>query len=174
MSTEKHYVLRSRRTGKIASRTGQLKLINRLQARQLTRSGRGGGIVELLLPKTAKETKALNDDDLTYEVAKVRKRTSGERTKVRSVAESDEFILSLLKIYVQSAGHDERKLNTVKVFVRWICDELQNHDSLVCRLVCKHSPALADRQKPDWWERRIAVRRKRTKAKEFAKTKTES
>ena len=52
---KKHYVLRNKVSGKHASRTDQATLANKIKAKEISDSGRGGGIVDLLAPKTVEE-----------------------------------------------------------------------------------------------------------------------
>ena len=59
MGNRKHYVLQSKATGKQASRADQAMLANKLKAREISTAGQGGGIADLLLPRTPKEKAAL-------------------------------------------------------------------------------------------------------------------
>jgi hypothetical protein len=175
MNTKKHYALRNKVSGKHASRTDQATLANKIKAKEISDSGRGGGIVDLLAPKTVEEEDELKKVEQFYEVVEVSKRKAFERAEVKKVVEEDNrFMVLLAESYLSSKRYSTHKSTSIKTFTRWICDELKDHNSQVCRLVLKHYPALYERQKPDWWERRIAARRKQLKAKEMSELKTES
>ena len=175
MNTKKHYALRNKVSGKHASRTDQATLANKIKAREISNFGRGGGIVDLLAPKTVEEEDELRKVEQFYEVVEVSKRKAFERAEVKKAVEQENRLMVLLaERYLSSNKYATHKSISIKTFTRWICDELKDHNSQVCRLVLKHYPALSERQKPDWWERRIAARRKQIKAKEMSELKTES
>ena len=78
MKSQRHLVLRSKKTGRVASRAEQKKIALRLKAIQLCASGRGGGVVSLLLPQTKREAMELQRASSRYKVIEVRKRSTGE------------------------------------------------------------------------------------------------
>jgi hypothetical protein len=175
MGNRKHYVLQSKATGKQASRADQAMLANKLKAREISTAGQGGGIADLLLPRTPKEKAALQKVEKLYDVVQVTKRAGGERAQAREEVEKEHFlIVALAELYSKSGGHGQHQRETVKNLTEWICGELKNYRTEVCKLIFRHSPALADRQTPDWWQKRIALRRKQLKAQDANKVKTES
>jgi hypothetical protein len=175
MGNRKHYVLQSKATGKQASRADQAMLANKLKAREISTAGQGGGIADLLLPRTPKEKAALQKVEKLYDVVQVTKRAGGERAQAREEVEKEHFlIVALAELYSKSGGHGQHQRETVKNLTEWICGELKNDRTEACKLIYKHCPALAERQKPDWWERRIAARRKQLKGQEMTAVKTES
>jgi len=155
-----HLVLRSKVTGKIASRTDQEILAIRLEATILNTAGRCQGILSLLLPRNERERMVLRRASVRYEIAEVKKRSSGERQRVSSLVEtSHEFMVQLAELYLKSKNYSEHNIS-VKSFVRWLCRELEKHESEACKYVFALNPALADRRSPGWWENRIAIRRR--------------
>ena len=163
MNSRRHLVLRSKKTGKVASRTDQNMIALRLKAIQLTASGRGGGIVSLLLPGSERDKKALEKASLRYEVVEVRMRPNQERQRVRSEIEENDFLIEALEdLYLKSINQIPHKI-LLRDFAKWICTEMANHKSDACQLVFSVCPALPDRQKPSWWEKQIAQRRKNLK-----------
>lgn len=163
MNSQRHLVLRSKKTGKVASRTDQNMVALRLKAIQLSASGRGGGIVSLLLPRSDRDKKALEKASMRYEVVEVRKRSTQERQRVRSEIGGNDFLVAALAdLYIRSIKQSPYKI-FLRDFARWICTEMANHKSDACELVFSVCPALADRQSPSWWEKKIAQRRKHLK-----------
>ena len=175
MSTRKRYVLQSKASGKQASRADQAALANRLKAKEISKAGYGGGISDLLLPRTPKEKATLQNVENLYDAVEVTMRAGGERAEAREEVEKEHaLIVALAELYFRSARYTRHQSVTIKSFTCWICDELLNHRTEACKLIFKHSPALADRQNPDWWQKRIALRRKQLKAQHADKVKTES
>ena len=175
MSTRKRYVLQSKATGKQASRADQATLANKLKAIEISRAGHGGGITDLLLPKTSQEEATLQKVEKLYDAVEVTIRAGGERAQVRAEVEKEHaLIVALAELYFKSDRCKQCQSVTVKSLTEWICGELKNHQTEVCKLIFRHSPALADRQTPDWWQKRIALRRKQLKAQDANKVKTES
>jgi hypothetical protein len=158
-----HLVLRSKVTGKIASRTDQEILAIRLEAVILSAAARCHGILSLLLPRNERERVLLQSASIRYAVVEVKKRASAERQRVcSSVETSHDLTVQLAELYLKSINHSEHKIS-VKSFVRWLCRELKKHESEVCKYVFSLNPALADRRSPGWWEKRIAKRRQNFK-----------
>lgn len=175
MTSRKHYVLQSKVTGKQASRADQAALANKLKAKELSEAGYGGGVVDLLLPKTPEDEACLNQVAQLYDAVEVTKRANIERAQARaSVEKETSLMVALAELYLKSDRSSQPQSISVKSFTRWICDELKNHRTEACQLIFKHSPALADRQNPDWWERRISLRRKQLKAQDAGEIRTES
>ncbi len=164
MNSQRHLVLRSKKTGKVASRTDQNMIALRLKAIQLSASGRGGGIVSLLLPQDERDERTLQKASARYQVVEVRKRKLGERKKVRSVVLQDAVVLAKLANLYWESLRDEPIRGTVHGFAKWVCSELKDHHSDVCKHVVAICPALADRTRPGWWEKQIANRRNRQKS----------
>jgi glutaredoxin len=163
MNSQRHLVLRSKKNGKVASRTDQNMIALRLKAIQLSASGRGGGIVSLLLPGSKRDKEVLEKASSRYEVVEVRKRSTQERQRIRSEIEGNNFlIVALANLYLKSINQSPYKI-LLRDFARWICTELANHNSDACELVFSVCPALADRQSPSWWEKQFAQRRKNLK-----------
>jgi len=163
MNSQQHFVLRSRATGKIASRKDQEMIALRLKAIQLSTSGGGGGVLSLLLPKTKREATELQRASLRYEVSEVRKRSTGERQRVREALEkNDALMVGLTELYLRAIKNSAYKI-LVSKFAVWVCAELENHNSDVSKLVFSNCPALADRHSPSWWEKQIALKRKNLK-----------
>ena len=158
-----HLVLRSKVTGKIASRTDQEILAIRLEATILNAAARCHGIQSLLLPRNERERMVLQRACVRYEIAEVKNRASGERQRVSSSVETrHELIVQLAELYLKSINYSEHKIS-VKSFVRWLCRQLEKHESEVCKYVFALNPVLADRRSPGWWENRIANRRRSLK-----------
>lgn len=163
MNSRQHLVLRSKVTGKIASRKDQEMIALRLKAIQLSASGRDGGVLSLLLPQTKREATELQRASLRYDVVEVRKRSTGERERVREALEkNDALMVGLAELYLRAIKHSAYKI-LVSKFAIWVCAELEIHNSDVSKLVFSNCPALADRHSPSWWEKQIAQRRRNLK-----------
>lgn len=171
----KHYAL-IQKNGKHATRRGQAMIATRIEAVRIDRSGRGGGIVNALLPQNEKETKILSDAENKYAVKLVDSRKKGDSKSSRETVVADDYLMEQLG--ERYADYEMRKygkrFDRVDQFSIWICDELQKPKSPAQILINSRNPALAERLKPSWWEKQIADRRRRFRELEKLKRKTAS
>lgn len=119
----------------------------RWAADDLRNLGLGGGIVDLLIPRTVRQQKQLETDQRKYTLARVRTRDKGRRGAMRDAATSPELLLQLLGMYPL---HKASKV----AFGTWIFDQLHIKNSKVRLLIALHAPELIeDPRSINWWKR---------------------
>lgn len=172
----KHYALRSKAGRKrISSLPDQAKLALQMQAAILEISGQGGGITDLLRPKTNAEAVRLNRLAATYEVVSLPIRSGTpndppERVKARNTVAGDELIAQLAAEFGRSVGTTARPHEiSVQNFVNWL---FKNVAAKGCTLgiLAAHGRTLLDETDKDnvtlrhsqaWWIDQIGLRRKK-------------
>ncbi len=158
---DKRYVLVGA-NGKQASRRDQWRLALQMQAEKEAAAGRGGGLVDLLLPRTPQEAKELARARKKYRLKSVKRRSTRERQSARdTVVLDDELMTKLVVLYIREKGH-LASAYTIEKFCRWVSMNLRNQHSQACRLLKNNQLALTERR-PSWWMKQIAERRKRFK-----------
>jgi hypothetical protein len=163
---DKHYVLVGA-NDKQASRRDQWRLALQMQAEKEAAAGRGGGLVDLLLPRTPQEAKELARARKKYRLKSVKRRSPRERKSARDlVVFDDELMDNLVLLYVRERGHLS-SAQTLERFTDWICINLRNSHSEAVQLLKDSQLVLTERQ-PSWWRKQIAERRKRFKQKKTA------
>ena len=155
----KHYVLVGP-SGKQAGRKDQHKIALQLAAVDLTKKGRGGGIINGLLPRTSKDKKKL--DYLTskgYTAKEVKKRKTFRRD-VRDAINSHVLIAQLAVRYEQERSSNRQAMAAViRDFSGWICRKLLDPGpNAIKRIVGAAHPELLNMTKPDWWKKGIKSR----------------
>ncbi len=158
----KHYVLIGP-SGKQAGRKDQHKIALQLAAIDLTKKSHGGGIINGLLPRTAKEKKIL--DDLTfkgYTFKEVKKRKTF-RSEVRNAIKSDILIAQLAVRYERERGSSRKAMAAVKEdFSLWVCNKLLDKQMNVIKKIIKSAhPELLNMTQPDWWKKQLNQRCKK-------------
>jgi hypothetical protein len=160
-------VLRSKSTGKIASRKDQGKKALVIEAQRLTNQGLSGGITSLLLPQSAKEKAEIAAIKEKYEVDKVKTRRGeqtgkGDKAKLTKALKDDDLICKLAVLYGNSIGNIQAPhLTSAKAFNRWLKDELARKNSTVYAIVLERAPILLNVERSDrWWADAFAQRRK--------------
>jgi hypothetical protein len=150
-------------SGKQAGRKDQHKIALQLAAIELTERGEGGGIVNGLLPRSARDKRVLNGlVSRGYKAKKVTKRTSF-RKDAREAIMNDLLITQLLVRYEIDRGHSRRAMSAVKQdFSGWICQKIQDQNfNEIKRIVGVAHPELLNMTRPDWWEKQLNQRVKR-------------
>lgn len=151
--------------GRQAGRRDQRKIANQIAAIQITESGRGGGIISALLPRTTQESDRIEKlirRGYTTRSVLVRK----NRSKVIREAVMDDALIVKLAIYFENEkGHSPRAMKAViREFSNWVCSKLKGTNlNNVRKLIEARYPDLADRTSPHWWRTQLSVRAKKIK-----------
>jgi len=160
-------VLRSKSTGKIASRKDQGQKALAIEAQRLTNQGLTGGITSLLLPQSAKEKAEIAAIKEKYEVDKVITRRGeqslkSDKTSLAKALKDDDLIGKLAVLYGNYIGNSEAPhLTSAKAFSRWLKGELAHKKSNVYSIVLNKAPILLEVERDDrWWADAFAQRRK--------------
>ena len=160
-------VLKSKKTGKIASRKDQGQKALAIEAQRLTNEGLSGGITSLLLPKSAKEKAEIEALKEKYKVDKVITRRGeqslkSDKTSLAKALKDDDLIGKLAVLYGNYIGNSEAPhLTSAKAFSRWLKGELAHKKSNVYSIVLNKAPILLEVERGDrWWADAFAQRRK--------------
>ena len=160
-------VLKSKKTGKIASRKDQGQKALAIEAQRLTNQGLSGGITSLLLPKSAKEKAEIEAIKEKYKVDKVITRMGeqslkSDKTSLAKALKDDDLIGKLAVLYGNYIGNSEAPhLTSAKAFSRWLKGELAHKKSNVYSIVLNKAPILLEVERGDrWWADAFAQRRK--------------
>ena len=160
-------VLKSKKTGKIASRKDQGQKALAIEAQRLTNEGLSGGITSLLLPKSAKEKAGIEAIKEKYKVDKVITRRGeqslkSDKTSLAKALKDDDLIGKLAVLYGNYIGNSEAPhLTSAKAFSRWLKGELAHKKSNVYSIVLNKAPILLEVERGDrWWADAFAQRRK--------------
>jgi len=147
-------------TGKQAGRKDQHKIALQLVAIELTKKGEGGGIIDGLLPRSAREKRVLKGlVSRGYKVKKVQKRITF-RKDVRDTVLNDVMIAQLAVRYESARGHSRRAMSAViQDFSNWVCEKLSNPKSnQIKQIVGAVHPELLNMTRPDWWKKQLNQR----------------
>jgi len=161
----RHLVLKSKSTGKVASRPDQAQKALQLEAKRLSGIRAGGGITNLLLPKTEEEIVKLEAIDQTYkvEVVKARKiKCSADRVRATDALMNDQLMAELAVLYGQTIEDptQPRKIS-VKKFLEWLRREMLIKKSPAYLAIRRLAPILLDVElSARWWGDAISARRK--------------
>ncbi len=163
MSTH-HYVLINK-SGKQANRADREILALKLHAKCEYDSGRGGGLIDLLQPQTSEEQKKLDAVARLYTVKKVKRRPIQMRKQARDTVQDDHSLIATIGVlYERKFGHDPSAIQTKKI-AAWVAKELQDASTELFEIIERRSAVLYERQRPGWWEKQFAARRRRQKSK---------
>lgn len=149
--------------GKQAGRKDQHKLALQLTAINLTKNGMGGGIVNGLLPRSAREKRVLHGlASRGYKVKQVIKRARFWKG-VRDSVMNDDLFVQLAVRYEKERGNSRRAMSSVnRDFSRWMCQKLSDPTpNDIKRIVAFAHPELLNMIRPDWWKKQINQRVKR-------------
>lgn len=144
-------------TGKQAGRKDQHKIALQLMAIELTKKGEGGGIIDGLLPRLAREKRVLKGlVSRGYKVKKVTKRITF-RKDVRDAVLNDVMIAQLAVRYESARGHSRRAMSAVNQdFSKWVCEKLSDPKSnQIKQIVGAVHPELLNMTRPDWWKKQL-------------------
>lgn len=160
-------VLRSKSTGKIASRNDQGQKALVIEAQRLTNQALSGGITTLLLPQSAKEKAEIEAIKEKYYVDKVKTRRGeqtgkGDKAKLAKALKDDDLIGKLAVLYGNSIGNSEAPhLTSAMAISVWLKRELVRKNSAVYSVVLEKAPILLNVERSDrWWADAFAQRRK--------------
>ena len=149
--------------GRQAGRTDQHKIARQLAAIKLTKKGRGGGIVSLLLPKSSREKRVLRDlVSRGYKVKEILTRNS-YRKDVREAIRNDDLIAQLAVHYELERGNSNLATPAViPDFSEWLCQKLSDTSSNeIKRIVGLAHDELLNMTQPDWWKKQLNQRVRR-------------
>lgn len=150
------WVYTLKRDGKVASGLDVHQRALHLLADNLTRANQGGGIVNLLLPTSAKAKKRLLADRHKYKIEKVRIRSTGQRGLLRHTASSTEVLLNLIALCPATERWKKRH------FVLWLLDELRKPSSPATRVLLRMAPDLLEAERGfRWWCGQIGEKKSR-------------
>lgn len=150
-------------SGKQAGRKDQHKIALQLTAINLTKNGMGGGIVNGLLPRSAREKRVLTGlTSRGYKVKEVTKRSSFWRG-IRDSVLNDALVVKLAVCYEKERGTSRRAMSSVnRDFSRWLGQKLSDPTpNDIKRIVAFAHPELLNMIRPDWWKKQINQRVKR-------------
>jgi len=160
-------VLRSKATGKIASRADQVKKAITLKAVELTTDCKTMGIPNLLLPQSATEKAeidAISDkyDACTVKVRSGKKSGTSDKKKLQDALKDDDFIGKLAVHFGEFVGDiASPHAISAKAFSRWLKNELSKKNSNVYRMTFEQAPVLLEVERSDrWWADAFSQRRK--------------
>ncbi len=168
MSTHRYVLIN--RNGKHADRSDKSILALKMHAKREREAGRGGGLVDLLQPRDIAEYEKIMASEKLYTVKNVKCRSNAMRKKARdTVLLDDALIATIAVLYEKRFGHIPGAIQTKKI-AAWIATELQDVRSPVYKTIERKSAVLDQRQRPGWWEKRFAERRKHMKTEKYRKT----
>jgi hypothetical protein len=160
-------VLRSKSTGKIASRKDQGQKALVLEAQRLTNQGLSGGITSLLLPQSPSEVAEIADIGAIYDVDKVKTRRGknsikSDKAELAKVLKDDDLVMKLAVLFGNFIGDGKGPhLTSAKAFSRWLKRELARKNSAVYAVVLERAPIFLNVERSDrWWADAFAQRRK--------------
>ena len=166
MSNER-LVLKSKATGKIASRADQGKKAITLKAVELTTGCEAMGIPSLLVPQTSKEKAEIaaigNKYDASFVQVRAGKKSGTSDKKMLLEASKNDNLFAKLAVHFEKFVGDNPKAHALsaKAFSRWLKTELSKKDSTVYLIAIKHAPVLLEVERNDrWWADAYAKRRK--------------
>lgn len=137
----------------VSDRKVQLRAL-RWVADDLTQQGLGGGIVDLLLPKSAEQWRQLARDRNRYTLERVRKRNGGRRKALRAQAVSPLLLVQLIALCPAQPKWKKKQ------FVEWLVGEIEIRDSAVRTLIASQAPdLLMAKRGSGWWYRLLGAKK---------------
>ena len=146
---------------------------SRLRADYLKSVGKGGGIVDALLPSTQLEQSKLDSLKQTFIVDEVvgRDKQSRNNQHIREYFNNDAFIVALgewwRKYFTGGMTIDRISIELSKV-QKWICEEVATEPKQfqLKKIFMRYAPELLNCPRENqWWEAQITKRRKSLKIK---------
>jgi hypothetical protein len=158
----KHFVLIGPK-GKQAGRQDQKNIALQFAAIKMTRDRFGGGIINLLLPKTKKQWETIEKlQSRGYSFEEVTTRSS-IREQVRDAAINDRLYIALGCEFLIEKRNSQRAASApVREFTAWITKKIKEQDPSIVRLFTSQ-PELLNRRKAGWWQVQTRPIRKRKK-----------
>ncbi len=149
--------------GRQAGRPDHRKIAYQITAIELTKKGRGGGIVSHLLPKSPREKRVLkNLVSRGYKAKEILTRIS-YRKDVREVIRNDDIIAQLAVRYEFERGNRiEESSAVIPDFSEWLCQKLSDTSpNEIKRIVGAAHDELLNMKRPDWWKKQLNHRVRR-------------
>jgi len=166
MSNER-LVLKSKATGKIASRADQGKKAITLKAVELTTGCKAMGIPSLLVPQSSRETAEIvaigNKYDACFVKVRAGKKSgTSDKKKLQAALKDDDFIGKLAVHFGKFVGDiPTPHAISAKAFSRWLTNELSKKNSTVYSITFEQAPVLLEVERSDrWWADAFSQRRK--------------
>jgi hypothetical protein len=163
----KHFVLRHKSSGKIASRLDQRSKALILEAQRLTDDSLGGGITSLLLPTSVEKKNEIVKIGKIYTSCLVSSRPGAksgksDRKALKAALANDHLIAKLVVLYAKYiGGKPAAQTISSKAFTGWFKKELNKTKSNVYQTVLTLAPVLLEVERNDrWWGIAFAKRRK--------------
>lgn len=159
-----HWVLLGPK-GKQPGLKGRHKIALQFAALFLSATGRGGGIINALLPKTIKELDYLEElIDRGYTIKRVKPRTNLSQ-EVREAVMSDKLIAQLAVRFEREMGSNRRAMHAVnRSFSEWVCGKLSAKEKNDVKTLIENAhPELANRTSEDWWKKQLNQRANKLK-----------
>jgi hypothetical protein len=155
----KHHVLVGPRGKRAGLRLGNTIALQML-AIELCATGRGGGIVALLLPNTPKEWNyvfSLTAKGYSYKEVQPRRTI---RSEIREAAVSDNLIVQLAILFEKDKGWSKKAISAVnREFSIWVTQNLRELPRNKVKIVIEKShPELLNRTSIDWWKKQLNQR----------------
>jgi hypothetical protein len=153
-------VLKSKKTGKIASRKDQGQKALTIKAQQLFNQGFSGGITDSLLPQSLEEQAEIQAINDLYQIDKVKTRRGrqsrqSDKARLAKALQNDCLIIKLLEMYF-------KHITSVKAFIRWLKGEITRKNSAAFTLISIEEPILLNVERGyRWWADAFAQRKKR-------------
>jgi hypothetical protein len=165
MSNER-LVLKSKATGKIASRADQGKKAITLKAVKLTTGCKAMGIPFLLVPQSSREKAEIAAIGNKYDACFVKVRAGkksgiNDKKKLQASLKDDDFIGKLAVHFGRYVGDTPSPhAISAKSFSRWLKNELTNKNSIIYQITFKQAPVLLEVERSDrWWADAFAKRK---------------
>jgi hypothetical protein len=161
-------VLKSKKTGKIASRKDQGQKALTIKAQQLFNQGFSGGITDSLLPQSLEEQAEIQAINDLYQIDKVKTRRGrqsrqSDKARLAKALQNDCLIIKLLEMYFKHIGRKRAPhITSVKAFIRWLKGEITRKNSAAFTLISIEEPILLNVERGyRWWADAFAQRKKR-------------
>ena len=165
MSNER-LVLKSKATGKIASRADQGKKAITLKAVELTTGCKAMGIPSLLVPQSSREKAEIAAIGNKYDACFVKVRAGkksgiSDKKKLQAALKDDDFIGKLVVHFGRYVGDPPSPhAISAKSFSGWLKNELTNKNSIIYQITLKQAPVLLEVERSDrWWADAFAERK---------------
>jgi hypothetical protein len=163
MENRKHFVLVGPK-GQRAGLRNQHLLAIQLLGYAMTQNSNYGGLAVLALPQTQKEIAHLEKLIKKGYKAKLVTMRPGkaQRRTLREQAESADLLVSLAELFLADYPNSPRATASFcREFTQWICCKLRvPGTNKVKKLLETMHPELVNRTSQDWWQKRIAQRKK--------------
>jgi hypothetical protein len=160
-------VLKSKATGKIASRADQGKKAITLKAMKLATGCKAMGIPSLLVPHSTEEKAEIAAIGDKYDACFVKTRAGknsgvSDKKKLQAALKDDDYIGQLVVHFGGYVGDTPSPhAISAKSFSKWLKNELSNKNSIIYRITFEQAPVFLEIERGNrWWANAFAERRK--------------